>query len=336
MSSSPFPSLDPYGWNSSIHLPSGTTPARVIRHDGSTLTVQSPTGPEVVANTVRIEPPPTVGDWLALQEGRIVEVLPRTSLLRRLLDEANHVQSLAANVDVVLITCGADRPVKRGRIHRSVTVARDAGAVAVVVITKVDTGITIDIAAIAREHPGIRIIAVSAIDGTGLDEVREAIGGGTAVLLGESGAGKSTLANALIGAADATTGRVRTGDAKGRHTTTSRQLRMLPGGGVIIDTPGIRSVGLYADPAAVDESFAEIAELAHGCRFGDCRHDSEPGCAVRDALDSGDLDPDRFASWRHLQREVAASALRADPAATRRRGKQFSRAAKLGAARKGR
>ena len=306
--------------------------ARVIRHDGATLTIRTPDGDRRVHNSPTLTPPPTVGDWLIVDDERIVEVEPRTSLLRRLGASKDTVQDLAANVDVVLITCGADRPIKATRIHRSIAIAWDAGATPVVVLTKSHAH-EVDVSRIELEHPGVRVIETSVLEGIGIDDVRAVIGSGTAVLLGESGAGKSTLTNALLGHEVAATGEVR-GDAKGRHTTTSRQLHELPGGGVIIDTPGIRSVGLFTDADAVDASFAEISELAAGCRFHDCRHGSEPGCAVTAALHDGSLDSARFDSWRHLQREVAAAARRATPHEERRRGKQFSRAAKEGAANK--
>lgn len=306
--------------------------ARVIRHDGATLTIRTSDGDRRVHNSPLLEPAPTVGDWLLVDEERVIEVLPRTSLLRRLGASRDTVQDLAANVDIVLITCGADRPIKATRIHRSVVLTWDAGAIPVVVLTKTRVH-EVDVPRIELEHPGVRVITTSALEGIGILELRELIGTRTAVVLGESGAGKSTLINALLGGAVAETGEVRA-DAKGRHTTTSRQLHELPGGGVIIDTPGIRSVGLFTDSQAVDASFAEIGELALVCRFHDCSHESEPGCAVIAALDDGSLDASRYESWRHLQREVAAAARRATPHEERRRGKQFSRAAKQGAANK--
>jgi ribosome biogenesis GTPase / thiamine phosphate phosphatase len=306
--------------------------ARVIRHDGATLTIRTPDGDRRVRNSLLLDPAPTVGDWLHVEDDRVVEVLPRTSLLRRVGASKDTVQDLAANVDIVLITCGADRPVKATRIHRSIAIARDAGAIPVVVLTKTHDH-DVDVRHIELDHPGVVVIATSVLEGIGIDEIRDVIGTGTAVVLGESGAGKSTLTNALLGVNVASTGEVR-GDAKGRHTTTSRQLHELPGGGVIIDTPGIRSVGIFTDPEAVDASFSEIGELALECRFHDCHHGSEPGCAVLAALADGSLDASRYESWRHLQREVAAAARRATPHEERRRGKQFSRAAKEGAANK--
>lgn len=350
---SEFPTLLPYGWGGQP-LPTGTTPARVIRHDGSTLSVITEDGVRGTRNSTQLHPAPTVGDWLALNAGagssagpssgssaeQIHSVLPRTSLLRRQSADESGEQALAANVDVVLITCGIDRPIKAGRLHRSIAICWDAGATPVIVLTKASgaDASAIDIPQLQLEHPGVPVLVTSALEGQGLDAVRSIVAGRTAVLLGESGAGKSTLANALLQDAEAIiTGQVRAGDAKGRHTTTARQLHLLPqesGGGVIIDTPGIRSIGLFTDADAVDASFAEILELASDCRFRDCTHGTEPGCAVLVALELGALNRKRYDAWRQLQREVARAALRSSPHEERRRGKQFSRAAKLGAARK--
>lgn len=324
-----------YGYTH-FSVPSGTEPARVIRHDGSTLTVVTDAGITTLRNVPGLSPAPTVGDWLAVEpSGRIRAVVERVGLLTR---EAAHKQGeqvLAANVDIVLIACGVDRPIKDGRIQRVVVMAWDAGATPVIVITKASVA---DVE--LPHHPGVLVLVTDAVDGTGIDDVREVIAEKTAVLIGESGAGKSTLTNALLGSDDAATGRVRTGDNKGRHTTTSRQLHLVPPmpdgrpGGLIIDTPGIRSVGLVADAESVTASFGEIALLASSCRFTDCRHAGEPGCAVAEALESGSLDAARYNDWRKLEREALSAARRADEHAHRSHAKQFSRAGREGAARK--
>jgi len=334
-----FPSLIPYGWND-LALPPGTTPARVTRHDGAMLTVWSVTGELVLRNTVDLDPSPTVGDWLALHGAdaadplavRIGLVLERSSLLRRQSADDTGDQALAANVDVVLVTCGADRPIKAGRIDRGIAQARDAGATPIVVLTKLGAGdaLPIDRGRLEREHPGVEVFLTSALEGEGIADLRAALANRTAVLLGESGAGKSTLTNAIVGNDAALTGEVRSGDAKGRHTTTSRQLHLIPGGGVIIDTPGIRSIGLAADADAIDATFADIVEWAEGCRFSDCAHGGEPGCAVREALDSGELSEQRYDSWRRLQREAASAAIRSDARARHQYARQFGRAARQG------
>jgi ribosome biogenesis GTPase len=343
---SQIPALEPYGL-SAVHLdqlPPGTEPARVIRHDGTTLLGMTGAGSLVVRNSTRLDPQPTVGDWLAIHlptgsaEARIDRVLPRTSLLRRQSADETGAQALAANVDLVLITCGVDRPIRAGRIQRIAAQAWDAGATPALVLTKAggSSSFELDLPRLELEHPGLQVLVTSALEGIGLAEIRDLLAARTAVLLGESGAGKSTLTNVLLGREAAATGAVRPGDAKGRHTTTSRQLHLLPGpsGGVLIDTPGLRSVGLLAEADAVDATFAEIPDLANNCRFGDCAHLTEPGCAVLAALESGELARERYESWRRLQREVASAAMRSSPHELRRYGKQFSRMAKEAAVRK--
>jgi ribosome biogenesis GTPase len=341
-----YPSLAPYGYSSARaeQLPDHTCPARVVRHDGTALLVVGPQGLITLPVTPQRDPQPTVGDWLALretdggsaQDARLDQVLPRTSLLRRQAAAGGGAQALAANVDVVLITCGLDRPVRAGLIDRVAAQAWDAGAHPVLLLTKVGSSdaAEVDLPRLELAHPGMRVLLSSALEDVGLDELREVVAGRTAVLVGESGAGKSTVTNALLGRAEAATGSVRAKDAKGRHTTTSRQLHLMPGpdGGVIIDTPGIRSLGLAADAEAVDAAFADIQELAEGCRFSDCGHRTEPDCAVLGALDSGLLPQGRYDSWHRLQREVASAAVRSSPQELRKYGKRFSRMAKEGAA----
>jgi ribosome biogenesis GTPase len=283
-------------------------PGRVIRHDGIRVLVAMPD-----IRSLAMRPglgTPVVGDWVAVEAELVIAVLPRRSLLRRRDAIVDAEQALAANVDVLLIVCGLDRPVRSGRIQRAVALASDAGAVPVVVLTKADLIDDVE-GAVAEARvavPTVDVIAISSTDGAGLDEVLARAQGRTVVLLGESGAGKSTLVNALVGHEVAPTGAVRELDAKGRHTTTTRQLHPLPGGGVLLDSPGIRAVGLWLDPEAVDAVFPEIEELADACRFGDCAHDGEPGCAVAEALATGALGADRFDSWRSMRSEAEASA----------------------------
>ena len=231
-----------------------------------------------------------------------------------------------------------DRPVRAGRIHRAAAQAWDADAHPVLVLTKAGApgAAAVDLPRLELEHPGMRVLVTSAQEGAGIEDVRAVVAGRTAVLVGESGAGKSTLINALLGRDEVAIGAVRDGDAKGRHTTTSRQLHLLPGspGGCIIDTPGIRSLGLFTDAESVDAAFADIQELAALCRFSDCGHATEPGCAVIAACESGQLPQGRYDSWRRLQKEVASAAMRASPHELRKHGKRFGRAAKEGAAMK--
>jgi ribosome biogenesis GTPase len=301
-------------------------PARVVRHDGVAVLVVGPRRVEHVP--VRSSAGSVVaGDWVVVAGGAVAEVLPRASLLRRHDPDRGDDQPLAANLDVVAVVCGLDRPVRPGRIARTAALAWDAGAVPVVVLTKAD--LLDDAGAVAAEvaaaTPGADVLAVSATDGAGLDALREQVRGRTVALVGESGAGKSTLTNALVGDTVAAVAEVRAGDAKGRHTTTSRQLHLLADGGVLVDSPGIRAVGLVADPDAVDATFADVDELAAVCRFADCAHDTEPGCAVTAAVATGELPADRLARWRALRREAESAALRADEAARRREGRRLAR-----------
>ena len=178
-----------------------------------------------------------------------------------------------------------------------------------------DAGIEVE--RVTAANPGVDVVATSAATGAGIEDARVLVRGRTVVLLGESGCGKSTLANALIDEQVAETGAVRSGDHRGRHTTTARHLHLLPGGGVLIDTPGIRSVGMWIDPDAVDAAFADVEAFAGECRFADCRHDTEPGCGVQEAVANGELGPDRLAAWAALRREAESAALRADPKASR-------------------
>ena len=239
----------------------------------------------------------------------------------------------------MLITCGLDRPVRAGRIHRAAAQAWDADAHPVLVLTKAGApgAAEVDLPRLELEHPGMRVLVTSAQEGVGLDDVRAVVAGRTAVLVGESGAGKSTLINALLGRDEVATGAVREGDAKGRHTTTSRQLHLLPGpeGGCIIDTPGIRSLGLFTD--------------ARVGRCGVRRHPGAGGAVpvqrlparhraglrrARRRCESGELPQGRYDSWRRLQKEVASAAMRSSPHELRKHGKRFGRAAKEGAAMK--
>jgi ribosome biogenesis GTPase len=291
----------------------------------------------------RVVPPPAVGDWVVLRAGRPADVLERTSLLRRRDDRTDSAQVLAANVDLVLIVCGLDRPVKEGRIQRGAALAREGGARPAVVLTKaarpgVDADVDAATAVAEAAHPGIEVVVTSAKEGVGLDALERLVASNTVVLLGESGAGKSSIVNALVGDERAVTGRVRTGDSKGRHTTTSRELYVLPTGGVLIDTPGIRAIGLWTDEesTAVAETFADIEELAAQCRFNDCAHETEPGCAVNAAIADGTLTQDRLDRWRVLQHEADAAIVRASPHERRKYEKKHARIVDDALRRKGR
>jgi len=269
----------------------------------------------------------TVGDHIRFDGEALVELLPRTSLLTRLGHDGNE-QAIAANVDVVVVVAGLDRPVKPGRLLRATAQAWDAGSTPLIVLTKADLVDPAEaIADLADQVVGVDVMTVSSVTGDGIDELLHRLAGCTAVMIGESGAGKSSLVNALT-EGDELVGEVRQGDAKGRHTTTWRQLVDLPDGGALIDTPGVRSLGLWTDPETIEASFTDIAELAEQCRFRDCGHDAEPGCAVRAAVEDGTLPEARFEQYHSLHREAAALERRSDPAAQKRFGRQFAKLAK--------
>ena len=316
-----------YGWDEAFetafaeHRRAGLTPARIVRVDGGLCDAVTEHGP------VRVDAPaalrsdpllsPCTGDWAAVRTDanpRLVAVLPRRSaIVRSSASRSSHGQVLAANVDTVLITVALAAPLNPGRVERLLTLAWESGARPVIVLTKADLADRIaDVRAeVEALAPGADVVAISAVTGAGMD-VLTALLTGTAVLLGPSGTGKSTLGNALLGEHVLATGEVRAQDGKGRHTTVRRELVPLPGGGVLIDTPGLRGIGLFDAADGLERTFAEIERLAEDCRFGDCGHETEPGCAVRAAIEAGELTERRLGSYRKLQRENEWAAARSD------------------------
>ncbi|QDQ16094.1 ribosome small subunit-dependent GTPase A [Streptomyces spectabilis] len=313
------------GWDASFaalfteHAAAGLVPARVARVDRGRCDVLTAAGPVRAASRGPAHSDPAhavcTGDWAALRPGPepdLVALLPRRSAITRAgADRTSRGQVLAANVDTVVVAvCLADA-LKAGRIERLLTLARDSGARPVIALTKLD--LADDSAAAHAEigalAPGVDTVATSSATGEGLDVLTATLTG-TTVLLGPSGAGKSTLANALLGQDRMDTGAVRAADGKGRHTTVHRELLVLPGGGVLIDTPGLRGIGLQGAADGVEQVFAEIHERAQGCAFRDCTHASEPGCAVQEAIAEGQLSERRLAGYRKLQRESAWAAAR--------------------------
>jgi ribosome biogenesis GTPase / thiamine phosphate phosphatase len=281
---------------------------------------------------------PCTGDWavidLAAEPGPVIKALlpRRTAVVRGGAGERSDGQVLAANVDHVLITVSLAAKSEVGRIERLLALAWESGAQPVVVLTKADVAydpqqiVDVELAA-----PGATVLAVSAVTGEGIDVLAAVLAGGSSALIGQSGVGKSTLTNALVGVEVMATGGTRDVDEKGRHTTTTRELIPLPGGGVLIDTPGLRSVGLFGGESGLARAFSDIEELAENCRFGDCEHRTEPGCAVLAALADGTLPERRLESYRKLLRENEWIAARADArlASERQRiWKQRSRAAR--------
>ncbi len=275
---------------------------------------------------------PVAGDWVAVSGDEIRDVRERHTCLSRPDPNGRDVQVLAANIDLVLIVLPIDRGLNPKNLERLSVMAWDSGAEPLVLLTKADAAVApeAEVAEAERLAPGVEVILTSSVDGRGLDRVRARLGRGTtATMLGASGAGKTSLLNALNAfgsfggvdgaeGADAPGGRVEPTrevrrDGAGRHTTTTRRLYRLAGGGVLLDLPGIRSLDLLAGDDAVQETFADIALLAQDCRFRDCGHDAEPGCAVTEAVESGTLEARRLASWRAIRRELAYLERRNDP-----------------------
>ncbi|MBN0044660.1 ribosome small subunit-dependent GTPase A [Streptomyces actuosus] len=312
-----------YGWDEgwaetfAPHAAEGLLPGRVIRVDRGQCDVVT-AGGVLRADTAFVTPHDPLrvvctGDWVALDPGgnpRYVRTcLPRrTAFVRSTSSKRSEGQILAANVDHAIVAVSLGVELDLGRIERFLALAWESGAQPVVVLTKAD--LVPD--EVTRSHlvqdvettaPGVPVLPVSAARGEGLDVLTALVSGGTSVLLGQSGAGKSTLANALLGEDVMDVRTTRDVDGKGRHTTTTRNLLALRDGGVLIDTPGLRGVGLWDAETGVGQVFSEIEELATRCRFHDCAHDSEPGCAVRAAIEDGDLPVRRLDSYRKLKRE---------------------------------
>lgn len=268
--------------------------ARVVRVERSRTIVVGGDGRDL---RVKASVSTVVGDWVVVRQGAILAVLPRQTTLERVDPGRDRTQVLVANVDMVLITAPADR-LHLGRVERELALAWQSRAEPFVVFTKFDLAPPVALAELRAHCGGVRVLAVSALSGVGLDELASLLVDRTAVLLGPSGAGKSTLVNALVGRDLLATGTVREGDHRGRHTTSARQLVNLPGGGILIDTPGLRSLELVGP---LDEHvFPEIERMATSCRFANCRHRTEPGCAVIAAVATGLLRADRVASYSKL------------------------------------
>ncbi|MFJ9852742.1 ribosome small subunit-dependent GTPase A [Streptomyces sp. NPDC101150] len=321
----------------------GFVPGRIVRVDRGRVDVVVPDGDgirTVLADTALVATSdpmrvPCTGDWavIDLENGRggdqidgVVRVLlpRRTAFVRSTSSKRSEGQVLATNIDTIVICVSLADPLDLGRIERFLALAMsgaggqgplpgaapspESGAQPLVVLTKADlvpdpAGLAHLVADAATAAPGVQVLAVSAATGDGIEALTAALAGRTSALLGQSGAGKSTLANALVGTYVQEVQAIRDRDGKGRHTTTTRDLLALPWGGVLIDTPGLRGVGMWDAGAGLARTFAEVEELAEECRFPDCAHESEPGCAVLAAIENGALPERRLESFRKLRRE---------------------------------
>jgi ribosome biogenesis GTPase len=330
-----FPSLRRLGysprWQALFepHVAEGLTPARVIRRDrGSALVATS-------AGVVRAKPSarllksasgpadlPVVGDWVAALAPDDLDV----PLIEVVLDRMNAItrgdpgttsdtQVLAANIDTVFVVHPIAGPPNLRRIERELSLAWDSGAVPVVVLTKADLSAEPDAAREAVESValGTDVLAMNALVDEGVELLLAYVSGHrTAVLIGPSGAGKSTLINTLLGEQRQETREVRVSDGRGRHTTVVRELIQIPSGGVLVDSPGLRALGLTGSEGGVASAFPDIERTARSCRFRDCTHNDEPACAVRSAVESGVLLPERLASYHKLLREARVAAMKTD------------------------
>lgn len=328
--------IDDYGWSDALqkdfapHAALGLIPARVTAHHRALWRLITSDGELAgrLSGKFALEAGPgeypAVGDWLAVtrvgasDDATIHALLPRRTIFTRRAAGDVGVQVVAANVDVAFLVAAMNGDLNTRRIERYLVATRDSGASPVIVLTKADlsedrNAALSEVTAIAGDAP---IVVVSSKTGEGFAAFEAWLRPGvTAALLGSSGAGKSTLLNALAGHALMDTGAIRESDDRGRHTTTHRELFRLPGGALLVDTPGMRELGLLDVEEALDVSFDDVTSLFSNCRFNDCSHGVEPGCAVASALAEGSLSADRWAAYLKLQKELEFAATRDSPAA---------------------
>lgn len=326
-----------YGWSDPLeaafapHARAGFAPGRVIlqQRDGYVVATDDGEFRAKAAGRLLHEAReighPAVGDWVALslnlpdRTATIHAILPRrTAFVRRAADSTRKLQIIAANIDVAFVVTSMNADLNLRRLQRYLAAAWQSGARPVVVLTKADLcddpqGVAAQVVAL---NSGCPVLTISVRQGLGLDVLLAQVKPGeTCVLIGSSGVGKSTLVNAFLDEDRMATQTIREADDQGRHTTSHRELILLPGGGLIMDTPGIREVGLIDADEGVSAVFDDLERLPQDCRFNDCGHANEPGCAVRAAIDSGALDPARWAHFQKLKLELAAAGEKADRAA---------------------
>lgn len=314
-------------------------PGRVVWQSTYSYRIQCENGEIAAEPTGKVKSAglPAVGDWVAVRPpaagemGTILAILPRKSAFSRNVGRAVSEQVVAANIDEVFIITDLDQDFNLRRLERYITLVYNSGAGPVVVLNKTDLAADVE-AVIARTEtvsPGIPVYAVSAEENHGIEQLEQHLGHGkTVAFLGSSGVGKSTIINRLLGENRMEVGEVREADGKGRHTTTHRELVMLPGGGAVIDTPGMREIQVWGDEDGLVDAFPEIDGLTAACHFRNCRHDSEGGCAVREALDSGRLDSARLDSYMKLRSEFENLSRRRSQQARmeeKREGKRFAK-----------
>jgi ribosome biogenesis GTPase / thiamine phosphate phosphatase len=327
-------SLQELGWgefSQTLWADRPLRPARAISQGGDRFIVHD--GSRELAATVRgrlreqATFPPVVGDWVGLtpfdpsrsvDESCVIEEIleRRTAIVRKQPGRTFGAQVLAANVDKVVLVMALDQDFSLGRLERYLTLVWESGATPVIVLSKADlVNDPSDSVRDAEQRAlGFPVVCVSNVSGQGQDQLASTLRAGeTVVLLGSSGVGKSTLVNALDGAAWRAIGSVRKSDGKGRHTTTDRHLLRLPSGVLVIDTPGLREVQLWADKSSLKQTFSEITEVGADCRFRDCRHNGEPGCAVAGAVEQGEVNPDRLRSFHQLRAELDRLQRQTDP-----------------------
>jgi ribosome biogenesis GTPase / thiamine phosphate phosphatase len=314
---------------------------RVVRVDRGLASVLTESGPlraslgGALLGRIAQDPTegPCTGDWCVVRtwpDHRVTleRILPRrTAVVRAVAGETSHGQVLCANVDIAAVVVALHPLPVLAKVERLVTLAWESGARPLVVLTKSDLVHDADLVAedVAAATPGVEVVTVSAQTGAGIDALRDRLDGRlTMALLGASGHGKSSLTNALVGAEVLTTRAIRD-DGRGRHTSVRRELVPLPGGGAVIDTPGLRGVGLIDADTGIAQTFADVEALAAECRFRDCSHTGEPGCAVAAGLADGTLSQRRFESWQHLQRELKWIASRKDARLRAERIKEWKR-----------